>query len=63
MPRLELNPNNYARHDERTASRKCLHCGRFFRSYHAGNRICPRCEKLDDFNHRRSGLDEQGFVK
>lgn len=62
MPK-ELNVSNYARPDERTASRKCLHCGRFFRSYHAGHRICPRCEKLDDFHHKRSGLSEHGFVK
>jgi DNA-directed RNA polymerase subunit RPC12/RpoP len=49
--------------DERYASRKCLHCGRFFGSHHAGNRICPRCSNREDFHNKRSGLPEHGFVK
>lgn len=62
MPK-ELNVTNYARQDKRTKSRKCLHCGRFFRSYHAGHRICPRCANLDEFQHKRAGIPEHGIVE
>ena len=62
MPK-KLNVTNYAQRDKRSASRKCLHCGRFFGSYHAGNRICPRCAKREEFHNKRAGLAEHGIVK
>lgn len=29
--------------DSEVADRKCLPCGKTFRSQHKGNRICPQC--------------------
>ena len=61
VPRPESD--QYAKPDDRTKSRRCLHCGRMFESYHAGNRICRRCTNLNDFQNKLSGPPEHGIIK
>ena len=40
-----------------------LSCGRFFKSYHAGNRICERCSNQRNFQALQAGIPEHGIVK
>lgn len=56
-------PRRYAKPDERTRPRRCLSCGRFFKSYHAGNRICERCSNQRNFQALQAGIPEHGIVK
>ena len=58
-----VNLSNYLVTDERSRVRSCLNCKQDFRSYHAGNRICPRCETLDSFQNDRAGYQPTGFLR
>lgn len=42
--------------DHRSMERKCLNCQKLFFSFHAGNRICDNCSKLDSFIDCQNGL-------
>ena len=56
-----LNLSGYIKPDERTKQRLCLRCRAEFRSYHAGNRICDRCARLDSSNMITLATSRQDF--
>lgn len=58
-----LNLSGYIKPDKRTKQRSCLRCRSDFRSYHAGNRICDRCARLDSFQHDYAGYQPTGFLR
>ena len=53
---------NHIMPTKRTKQRLCLYCGKYFESFHAGHRICSRCESRESFQNNRSGFDETGFL-
>lgn len=45
--------------DPEVRERRCLPCGKYFLSEHAGNRVCPRCRGLKDRGLGRIDVDAQ----
>lgn len=46
-----VNRSDLAASARPTARRKCLKCRTIFVSSHAGNRVCDKCKRSDDWRH------------
>lgn len=49
--------------DHRSRERVCLLCKKPFFSFHAGNRICDPCTKLDSYRDLLNGITTHGVRK